>query len=597
MFSGAKEQMIEFIAGSLSSGFPEFETTAVNLLKYSSAEYSIIVGIINALSPIAFSLIFIYFFVDLIEKSVSIGMEMTTQMIIKALAGIMLADMILLNTHTIVQYAMEGSGAFIDLVSGVGQAGQALYDATAETDSIYNRLTAEDNSSDEEAGQGNSSENAEDDNEDNEAELRKKAKKLDSEASIRQEKIQKAFKQASQDIFGIMDAVYNEKYQVISSSLTVNTGEAGEEDLTAALSQGDGTGRKLASAKMTWIEALGGSQYRSDLQLIDGNPTYKGVSIKDIALYASGKAGVEYYKYKRDNTYKVDSVYKTQIANIIEDVAWTYINNPNSSYYVNSSDIEKDTAFCKIAGQEGRKYKGIKPYITNNVSFSGGFGYLVMFRPPYYGLPAHYKDGSLIVGTEEVTDWGVPIEYYDSARRTAVASYLKTDKQTQEAVQKAIEAKDPVNVLKASLQKSSMLSLVGAMISAHIARFLSAIASFGLTFVCLSTKLEILLRMAFAPVALSGFASDSRRQQASTYLRKMFACMLYAAGIIILVKLGAALAIGGSLKGIISEDTSNNVYAIGISIATSAGQTVIIPFAIIGAISAMKSVINEALGT
>lgn len=103
------------------------------------------------------------------------------------------------------------------------------------------------------------------------------------------------------------------------------------------------------------------------------------------------------------------------------------------------------------------------------------------------------------------------------------------------------------------------LNLIGVLIAfiiAIIGWLLSLLAMLIIIVMCASTKLEIMVRLAFAPVGLSSFANLADRTGATKYLKKLFACSLYGAAIAI-VCLFATNLTGGFME---SMDPTISAY-------------------------------------
>ena len=179
------------------------------------------------------------------------------------------------------------------------------------------------------------------------------------------------------------------------------------------------------------------------------------------------------------------------------------------------------------------------------------------------------------------------------------------------------------NNVSAAIKDLNLLSLLIGIILGLLNKMINLIAMFFVEFVVFSTKLEILIRMAFAPIGLAGFASADTKSGALRYLRKMIACACYTAALIFIVYVGNALPIiqaqnsteafgnllanasasaSASAAASAAASASASAAASGsgltalVNFLTSCVGTIVVPFASLGCFSAAKQAINEALG-
>lgn len=187
------------------------------------------------------------------------------------------------------------------------------------------------------------------------------------------------------------------------------------------------------------------------------------------------------------------------------------------------------------------------------------------------------------------------------------------------------------NDVSTAIKDLNLLGLLIGIILGLLNKMINLIAMFFVEFVVFSTKLEILVRMAFAPIGLSGFASADTKNGALRYLRKMLASACYAAALIFVVYVGNAIPIMQAQEGagdfqnlMLSAAADPKVAAASAAAAsaavstaasasasaaasgsgltalvnflTSCVGTIVVPFASLGCFSAAKQAINEALG-
>lgn len=106
-----KEQIIATISFLLDKinemALGSMTNTVNTLLKFNNDDGRIVTIIIDYLSPIAFSLIVVYFLIGLAEQYTHVGREITMDSIIKAFAGLMVADIMINASYKIVELMMN----------------------------------------------------------------------------------------------------------------------------------------------------------------------------------------------------------------------------------------------------------------------------------------------------------------------------------------------------------------------------------------------------------------------------------------------------------------------------------------------------------
>ncbi len=146
-----------------------------------------------------------------------------------------------------------------------------------------------------------------------------------------------------------------------------------------------------------------------------------------------------------------------------------------------------------------------------------------------------------------------------------------------------------------TLSQDTLLALVPMLLGAVIGWLLGMVGSLALYAVTFSIKLEFLLRLAFAPVALASFADAEQWHNGERYLKKLFASALFFAGAIILIHIvcvqSAAICDGLS----IDESDGENMFICFIQSIQIGLQNAVIPLAAIGGMTTMKAVVNEAI--
>ena len=213
---------------------------------------------------------------------------------------------------------------------------------------------------------------------------------------------------------------------------------------------------------------------------------------------------------------------------------------------------------------------------------------------------------------------------------------------------KAMEdsTKELIDMSEIGLGDLNFVMLMAAGMGAVISGVSSLIATCVLCGVIFSAKLELMLRFAFAQIGLAGFASDDHRHEAMRYFRKMLASALYAGAVVMTLHMAAVamnastienalkggtgigntlenigengLAAGAKAKDMVGDGAAGKVaeaaatvggayatygWELGknsiLNVTVVVRQTVlglVAPFSAIGAITAAKGIINDALG-
>ena len=175
------------------------------------------------------------------------------------------------------------------------------------------------------------------------------------------------------------------------------------------------------------------------------------------------------------------------------------------------------------------------------------------------------------------------------------------------------QAKDTILSDAQWTQAKNVLMSVMFWVISGLTSLITALADLIKSIVLYSTKLEMLIRWAFAPIALASLGSESHKHEALRYFRKCLAASLTCGAAMILMYIASILPAATAMKAIreLANPTVGDVVA-GVAtggttaalsladnmalIGNAALMSIIMPFSAIGAISAVKSTINEALG-
>lgn len=114
----------------------------------------------------------------------------------------------------------------------------------------------------------------------------------------------------------------------------------------------------------------------------------------------------------------------------------------------------------------------------------------------------------------------------------------------------------------------------------------SQIAKVAIGITALSIKVELMLRLAFAPIGLAGLANEEFKGQSISYLKKLIASAFYAMAMVCVIWIAC-----GATSGVMLDTGTEDIVS---KIIGSALSSTIVPFSCIGALAAAKTYINEA---
>lgn len=139
----------------------------------------------------------------------------------------------------------------------------------------------------------------------------------------------------------------------------------------------------------------------------------------------------------------------------------------------------------------------------------------------------------------------------------------------------------------------SFLALIVLVFVSLIGKLVSIVGSIIVFIVCVSAKIELLVRLAFAPIGFATIAGEHRPGESLRYLKKLFASCFYCGAIVVAMYIACAQAT--TLMRPI-DVSLNNVLSIVIMYITNCFYGMAMPLAAAGAISTAKTIINEAFG-
>ena len=138
----------------------------------------------------------------------------------------------------------------------------------------------------------------------------------------------------------------------------------------------------------------------------------------------------------------------------------------------------------------------------------------------------------------------------------------------------------------------SFIAVLVLFVVSLIGKLVSLVGSLIVFVVCVSAKIELMLRLAYVPIGFASVAGQSR-DGSLRYLKKLFASMFYCGSIV--VAMFIACSISTSLLTTVPPADSN-IFSIAIRYVMASFYTMVMPLAAAGVVSTAKAVINEAFG-
>lgn len=140
----------------------------------------------------------------------------------------------------------------------------------------------------------------------------------------------------------------------------------------------------------------------------------------------------------------------------------------------------------------------------------------------------------------------------------------------------------------------SLIALIVILVVGILGKLFGVIGAIITVIVCAASKIELMIRFAYAPIGMSSIADGGpRAHEAIRYLKKLFASAFQFGAIVL-----ALYIANGITKTIITTPTvvNGNYLAFALSYLTNMLYSIVGPLAAVGAISTAKQLINEAFG-
>lgn len=176
-----------------------------------------------------------------------------------------------------------------------------------------------------------------------------------------------------------------------------------------------------------------------------------------------------------------------------------------------------------------------------------------------------------------------------SSIKENMADKSKTASEAQSDLQnKGVETEDQLGTY-------GVFQLVLYLMCTFIGYIACQVAKVSLMVVCYAAKAEFIVRLAFAPIAFSGFADMEQKDVAMRYLRKLFGAAFYCVSICLVIWIMTTIQGSTDIATSIAQFGSSESQGL-IQLLSSLFARAALPFACVGAVSMAKSVINEAFG-
>ena len=149
--------------------------------------------------------------------------------------------------------------------------------------------------------------------------------------------------------------------------------------------------------------------------------------------------------------------------------------------------------------------------------------------------------------------------------------------------------------IKDKMKSTNIITLMGAIIPILLMWIIQLVLSLIWKYKAITYKLEFLWKLGVTPLALSDIYSGLS-SNAIRWIKGLIATSIYGASFIILVKLGSSISLSGvldSIDRIIEGENFLSAFLDGIGYMIS---FVVIPFAELGVLGAVKQATREALG-
>ena len=140
---------------------------------------------------------------------------------------------------------------------------------------------------------------------------------------------------------------------------------------------------------------------------------------------------------------------------------------------------------------------------------------------------------------------------------------------------------------------TSFLAAIALFIVSFIGKLLSIIGSVIVFVVCVSAKIELMLRLAYAPIGFASMAGEDRHGS-MRYLKKLFASAFYCGAIVVAMFIACTISTGMLVT--LPDADKTNILSVAMRYVMASLYTMAMPLAAAGVINTAKSTINEAFG-
>lgn len=162
-----------------------------------------------------------------------------------------------------------------------------------------------------------------------------------------------------------------------------------------------------------------------------------------------------------------------------------------------------------------------------------------------------------------------------------------------------VQLAQSVSLDKTSMKESSVVELVVLTMCTYFGWLVAVIARLVLFVVCMTAKIELLVRFAFAPIGIASVADEGSRGEAVRFLKKLLASALVCAAVVGAVYMACTVGNNIYTANTMTQANGNAASTLNTALikAEAMFMTVLVPFVAIGSVSVAKAAINEMVGS
>lgn len=153
-----------------------------------------------------------------------------------------------------------------------------------------------------------------------------------------------------------------------------------------------------------------------------------------------------------------------------------------------------------------------------------------------------------------------------------------------------------LQALHDACKSMSILTCIAQYIYAVLIDLVNTITYFVLLLQAAAKKFEVIIMCSFMGIAAAQCFSESGRNGAIRYIKKLIACMIHMGAIILIVEIAFQLSQGTVVTSDMTAEQAAAAVAAQLKSLSASIEGFLYKFAAIGSISVAKSIINDAIG-